>query len=73
MPPPHTQKCISERLKDFLRANYSDRIPNPLVALMPDETNLFKQQEFLLNSNQGAPAQDLVSRFVGYAVANDHW
>ena len=40
-------------------------------ALKPDETNLFNQQEFLWNSNQGAPAQDWVGSVVGYAVAHD--
>ena len=36
---------------------------------MPDEighvTNLLNQQEFL-RGNQGAPAQDLVGRYIGY-------
>ena len=40
-------------------------------ALKPDKTNLFNQQEFLWNSNQGAPAQDWVGGVVGYAVAHD--
>ena len=40
-------------------------------ALRPDKTNLFNQQEPLLNSNQGAPAQDLVGSIFGYAVAHD--
>ena len=38
---------------------------------MPKKTNLFNQQEFLLNSNQGAQAQDLVGRIVGYAAAHN--
>ena len=40
-------------------------------TLKPDKTNLFKQQEFLWNSNQGAPAQDWVGSVVCYAVAHD--
>ena len=40
-------------------------------SLMADEANLFNQQEFLLNSNQGSPAQHLVGSVVGFAVANN--
>ena len=46
-------------------------VQHGFCALKPDETNLFNQQEFLWNSNQGAPAHDWVGRVVGYAVAHD--
>ena len=45
--------------------------PHGFCALKPDEINLFNQQEFLWNSDQGAPAQDWVGSVVGYAVAHD--
>ena len=40
-------------------------------SLMADETKLFNQQEFLLNSNQGAPAQHLMGCVVSFAVASN--
>ena len=60
------QFCITQCLECFsLQGMHS------LTLTRNSASVLFRQQEFLWNSNQGALAQDWVVRIVGYAVAHD--